>query len=176
MTANRWEVIDVLSALPETLRSVRLLRGKSLRQVADETGLSFSTVARIEKGEDCALSSAKRLLLWIGGVRSSLVMTDPPGATCLPPGLMPAGWTTLPTKRAAGMPSRWRWRWTPQRIEALPVATAVTAERERVLAEVEALGSDSFDAYMTVAPMVRMRVVAELPLRALVARLREPSS
>jgi hypothetical protein len=40
---------------------------------------------------------------------------------------------------------------------------------------VEALGSDSFDAYMTVAPMVRMRVVAELRLRALVARLRESS-
>jgi transcriptional regulator with XRE-family HTH domain len=57
--------VDILANLPATLRAVRTLRGQSLREVAKDAGMSFSTVTRIENGEDCALSSAIAILRWI---------------------------------------------------------------------------------------------------------------
>lgn len=60
------DVVLILTSLGTTLASVRKIRGMSLREVGRATGLSFSTVTRVEQGEDCAVSSAIALLEWIG--------------------------------------------------------------------------------------------------------------
>ncbi len=59
-------IADFLDDLPSLLRAARKIHGASLRQVARETGVSFSTVSRAEAGEDLALSTACALLRWIG--------------------------------------------------------------------------------------------------------------
>lgn len=57
--------IEALEALPAALKAVRLSRGIALRGVATEAGVSFSTVTRIESGEDCTVGSALALLRWM---------------------------------------------------------------------------------------------------------------
>lgn len=57
--------IEVLEALSTAVKAVRLSRAISLRSVAAETGVSFSTVTRIESGEDCTVGSALALLRWM---------------------------------------------------------------------------------------------------------------
>jgi transcriptional regulator with XRE-family HTH domain len=59
------DVLAVIDNLPTTLHTVRMLRGASLRQVARDCGVSFSTITRIEHGEDCNLSHARAVLAWI---------------------------------------------------------------------------------------------------------------
>lgn len=66
MSDDTADAIHVLTNLGPTLRTVRTLRGLSLREVARQTGLSFSTVKRIEDGDDCVLSHAILALKWIG--------------------------------------------------------------------------------------------------------------
>lgn len=61
------DVLHVLDTIGVTLMAVRVLRGASQREVARQTGLSLSVVSRVEKGEDCTVSSARALLAWIGG-------------------------------------------------------------------------------------------------------------
>lgn len=68
------ELADVIASLPLLLRETRRARRLSLRAAAKELGMSFSTVTRIEGGEDCALSNAVAVLRWldqlpIGGER-----------------------------------------------------------------------------------------------------------
>lgn len=59
------EILAVLDALPLIVREARRRRGLSFRGVADEAGVSFSTVMRVEEGViDCRLDSAKALLRW----------------------------------------------------------------------------------------------------------------
>lgn len=60
------ELVSVLAALPLLLRETRRQRGLSSRAAARQIGCSFSTVSRIESGEDCALSNAVAILRWIG--------------------------------------------------------------------------------------------------------------
>jgi ribosome-binding protein aMBF1 (putative translation factor) len=60
------ELAEVIASLPLLLREARRARGLSLRAAARELGLSFSTVDRIERGEDCALSNATTVLRWLG--------------------------------------------------------------------------------------------------------------
>lgn len=57
--------IEALEALPAMLKAVRLSRGIALRGAATEAGVSFSTVTRIESGEDCTVGSALALLRWM---------------------------------------------------------------------------------------------------------------
>lgn len=59
------DVIAVLEGLGVAVRTVRLMRGLSLRAAADEAGVSFSTLTRIEQGEDHRVTSAIPLLRWI---------------------------------------------------------------------------------------------------------------
>jgi transcriptional regulator with XRE-family HTH domain len=59
------ELASVLAALPLLLREARRARKLSLRSVARDLGMSFSTVTRIERGEDCALSNAVAVLRWL---------------------------------------------------------------------------------------------------------------
>lgn len=59
------EMLDVLEHLPLILRETRRQRGVSLRACARQAGTGFTTVSRVESGEDCNLSSAMALLRWI---------------------------------------------------------------------------------------------------------------
>lgn len=59
------ELADVISNLPLLLREARRQRRLSLRAAAREMGVSFSTVYRIEQGDDCALSNAMIVLRWL---------------------------------------------------------------------------------------------------------------
>lgn len=59
------ELADVIASLPLLLREARRARGLSMRAAAKELCISFSTVYRIEQGEDCALSNAVAVLRWL---------------------------------------------------------------------------------------------------------------
>lgn len=59
------ELAEVVASLPLLLREARRVRRLSIRAAARELGISFSTVTRIEQGEDCALSNAMAVLRWL---------------------------------------------------------------------------------------------------------------
>jgi len=61
------ELAQVLAALPMLLREARRTRRLSIRTAAAEMDMSFSTVNRIESGEDCILSNAVTVLRWLDG-------------------------------------------------------------------------------------------------------------
>ena len=60
------DVLTVLANLGLAVKAVRVARGLSLREVAKQTGLSASTVMRIEDGEDTVVTHAAILLVWLG--------------------------------------------------------------------------------------------------------------
>jgi DNA-binding XRE family transcriptional regulator len=59
------EVADLLSRLGLILREARRARGLSQRAAAAELHLSYSTISRIENGEDCDLSNAVTVIRWL---------------------------------------------------------------------------------------------------------------
>ncbi len=59
------EIALVLDRLPVLLHEARRARGLSVRAAANEIGISFATVSRIEAGEDCVLSNATAVLRWL---------------------------------------------------------------------------------------------------------------
>lgn len=59
------ELADVLASLPLIAREMRRARGISLRAAAQEVGVSFSTLHRIESGEDCVASHLIAVMRWI---------------------------------------------------------------------------------------------------------------
>ncbi len=59
------ELAGVIAALPLLLREARRAQGLSMRAAAAQLGMSFSTVDRIERGEDCVLSNAVAVLRWL---------------------------------------------------------------------------------------------------------------
>lgn len=59
------ELADVVGNLPLLLREARRARGLSQRAAATEIGVAFSTVHRIEAGQDCVLSNAVAVLRWL---------------------------------------------------------------------------------------------------------------
>ena len=59
------EMADVLASLPSTLREVRRIRRLSLRAAATQIGLSFSTLHRIEAGDDAVMSNVSAVLRWL---------------------------------------------------------------------------------------------------------------
>lgn len=59
------ELADVLDGLPLLVREARRARGLSLRAAADQIGIGFATVSRIEGGNDCALSNAVAVVRWL---------------------------------------------------------------------------------------------------------------
>lgn len=61
------ELAEVLVDIPRLLRAERRRRQLSVRATARELGCSFSTVSRIESGEDCVLSNAAAVLRWLDG-------------------------------------------------------------------------------------------------------------
>lgn len=59
------ELAEVIDRLPMLLREARRARGLSMRAAAKELGISFSTIPRIEAGQDCALSNAVAVMRWL---------------------------------------------------------------------------------------------------------------
>ena len=59
------ELARLLGHLPLLLREARRQRRLSVRAAGRQLGMSFSTVSRIEAGEDCALSNALAVLRWL---------------------------------------------------------------------------------------------------------------
>jgi DNA-binding XRE family transcriptional regulator len=59
------ELSDLIAALPLLLREARRARRLSQRAAARELGISFSTISRIENGEDCVASHVVAVLRWL---------------------------------------------------------------------------------------------------------------
>jgi len=59
------EIVDVLNVLPMIVREARRQHRLSLRQMAAEVGCSFSTIARIEDGNDGRVENAILILQWL---------------------------------------------------------------------------------------------------------------
>jgi transcriptional regulator with XRE-family HTH domain len=59
------ELAGVIGNVPVLLREARRARGLSLRAAARELGMSFSTVDRIERGEDGVVSNTVAVLRWL---------------------------------------------------------------------------------------------------------------
>ncbi len=64
------ELAQVIASLPMLLRETRRARGLSMRAAARELSMSFSTVYRIEEGNDCALSNAVAVLRWLDRIEA----------------------------------------------------------------------------------------------------------
>lgn len=61
---------SMIDDLPAAMRFVRQWRGKSLRDVADETGVSFSTLQRIEAGKalrTMRIDTVEAVGRWVSG-------------------------------------------------------------------------------------------------------------
>lgn len=59
------ELAEVLEAIPLLCREARRARGLSIRAAAKELDVSFSTLHRIESGEDCVASSLIAVMRWL---------------------------------------------------------------------------------------------------------------
>ncbi|MFF3665398.1 helix-turn-helix domain-containing protein [Microtetraspora malaysiensis] len=59
------DLADVLAVLPTLLRAERRARSLGMRDVAAQSGVSASTVCRVENGDDCRMGSAGPLLRWL---------------------------------------------------------------------------------------------------------------
>lgn len=64
--ASLAEVVAVLEDLPNMLRLARRMRGLSLRDVTDQSGIGFNTLSRLERGREVSLANAVALLRWLG--------------------------------------------------------------------------------------------------------------
>lgn len=63
--ASYRELVQVLVNLPMLLHEARRARGVTLREAAKQTGLSFNTIMRMEKGTDSSMSSAIAVMNWL---------------------------------------------------------------------------------------------------------------
>lgn len=59
------ELADVIEHLPLLVHSARRARRLSQRQVAAQAGMSFSTISRIEAGEELSTVSLCAILRWL---------------------------------------------------------------------------------------------------------------
>jgi transcriptional regulator with XRE-family HTH domain len=59
------EIVEVLDTLPVILRNARRTRRLSVREVARQTGLSFSTISRMENAEEFTSVSLRAVLAWL---------------------------------------------------------------------------------------------------------------
>lgn len=59
------ELTEVLSSLPLLLREARRTRRLSQRAAAEQIGVSFSTISRIEDDRDGMVSNALAVLRWL---------------------------------------------------------------------------------------------------------------
>jgi len=59
------EMVEVIDGLPTVLRMARRMRGLSLRGVAEESGISFNSLSRCERGGEMSTTNLRRLLVWL---------------------------------------------------------------------------------------------------------------
>jgi transcriptional regulator with XRE-family HTH domain len=59
------EMVGVVESMPVILLNFRRARGLSQRDAAEQLGLSFSTVSRIESGAEFSSVSLKAVLIWL---------------------------------------------------------------------------------------------------------------
>lgn len=59
------ELAETIANLPLLLREARRARGLSQRAAAEQIGVSFATVSRIETGSDGMVSNAIAVLRWL---------------------------------------------------------------------------------------------------------------
>ncbi len=62
------ELADLVENLPLIVLENRRRRQISLREAARELGVSFSTISRVERGEDFNTRILSNLLRWLGPV------------------------------------------------------------------------------------------------------------
>jgi hypothetical protein len=62
---------EALDSLPVAVRAVRVARRLSLRDAADEMGVPFNNLHRLEKGGNCTLTTVVAAVRWLEGVRAS---------------------------------------------------------------------------------------------------------
>ena len=62
------ELADLVENLPLIVLENRRRRQISLREAARELGVSFSTISRVERGEDFNIRILSDLLRWLGPV------------------------------------------------------------------------------------------------------------
>ena len=56
---------SVLACLPDFVKTKRSVEGLSLRDAADEIGISFNTLYRLEQGVEVRVSAARKVLQWL---------------------------------------------------------------------------------------------------------------
>ena len=61
---------NVLADMPHWLTATRHDRGLTLRQVANEVGVSIPAIARAERGLRCQAHTAVKILRWLGETRA----------------------------------------------------------------------------------------------------------
>lgn len=59
------QMMEVLDNLPMLVREKRRRLGLSLRAAAKDIGMSATAVTRLERGDDCSLSTIKAMLAWV---------------------------------------------------------------------------------------------------------------
>jgi transcriptional regulator with XRE-family HTH domain len=64
------EVADALSELGQAVKVTRRVRDLSLREVARQSGVPFTMVARIESGLGCQVATAIKLCRWLDAPKS----------------------------------------------------------------------------------------------------------
>jgi len=61
------ELVEIIDQMPATLRMVRRMRGMSLREVADKSGVPLNVLSRLERGGNPSTVNLRALLIWLGG-------------------------------------------------------------------------------------------------------------
>ena len=56
---------SVLSCLPDYVKNKRASDGLSLRDAADQIGISFNTLYRLEQGVEVRVTAARKVLQWL---------------------------------------------------------------------------------------------------------------
>jgi transcriptional regulator with XRE-family HTH domain len=65
-TLSTWtDLLATLNEVPVAMRTVRRGRGLGLRGAAQEIGVSFATVSRVERGEEYDIGTLRRVLAWL---------------------------------------------------------------------------------------------------------------
>ena len=62
---EKLDLLAALDSLPNTMRTVRQLKGLSLREVARQMEEDFSTLGRFERGESVQLPFVRKVLVWL---------------------------------------------------------------------------------------------------------------
>lgn len=60
-------MLDLIDDLPAALRLVRAARQKTLREVAGECGVHFSTLHNVERGRLPTVPNVRRITKWLAG-------------------------------------------------------------------------------------------------------------